>query len=324
MAFQTDLQYLPVQHSGGTTEYYYSPKKKKCIVHISGVHGVEGHLGSLVQEELLKQKLAHLPFQVVVVHTVNPYGKDHYLRTNRNNVDLNRNSLTEYRIDNPHFSSFQRFFRSGSWLDAGPVAALIMKEGLRHAVVTAACGQTDFPDSLFFAGRQLQPELISLRETLKQLIDPQAELYVLDVHSGLGKRGEESLIIDGFDSDQEANFFEKTFQKSVVWPGKTTGTYQAAGPLSQLLKQSWKCFHVFQEFGTYKPMEVLQALIHRNPDQMLETFFPNDPQWKSSCLQLGLLRFQQLGETLCQLLDAANKATKWPENSAQIPVATRT
>jgi hypothetical protein len=324
MAFQTDLQYLPVQHSGGTTEYYYSQKKKKCVVHISGVHGVEGHLGSLVQQELLKQKLAHLPFQVVIVHTVNPFGKDNFLRNNRNNVDLNRNSLDEYRIENPHFESFRRFFKSGNWLDAGPVASLIIRQGLRKAVVTAACGQTEYPDSLFFAGHQLQPELVSLRETLQKLIDPQTELYVLDIHSGLGKRGQESLIIDGFNSDEEAGFFEKTFQQSVVWPGKTAGTYQAAGTLSQLLKRHWKCFHVFQEFGTYRPVQVLKALIHRNPNQMLETFFPNDLAWRSSCVQLGLQRFQQLSETLSQLPEVGSKATNWPENSAQISVLTRT
>ncbi len=302
MTFSTDLQHKPVRHFGGTTDYYYSAPKKKCLVHISGVHGVEGHFGSLVQQEILKQKLSHLPFQVVIVHVVNPYGKEHALRTNANNVDLNRNVLPNYRINNPNFTSFLKFFRTGKWLDAGPVASLIFKAGMKATVMAAASGQTDYPDSLFFAGKELQPELVSLRQTLGQLIDPQAELFVLDVHSGLGKMGQESLIIDGFDGEAEAQFFEKAFQKQIVWPGRTPGIYQAEGTLSQLLKKNWKCFHVFQEFGTYSQMKVLKALIHHQPQQMLETFFPKDPDWRVKCTALGLLRFQQLSQALVQLI----------------------
>ncbi len=242
--------------------------------------------------------LADLPFQIVVVHTVNPHGKAQKLRTNINNVDLNRNSLQTYRIDNPDFKSFQAFFKTGNLLDAGPIASLVLRKGLQQAVITAACGQTDDPSSLFFAGHELQPELVSLRETLSELISPHAELFVLDIHSGLGKMAAESLIIDGFDDGEEAQFFGTLFQAPIVWPGRTKGSYQAQGALSQLLKRQWQTRHVFQEFGTYSTWNVLQALIHQKPEQMLETFFPNSPTWRSRCTELGLLRFKQLVQNL--------------------------
>lgn len=295
----TDLQHLAVEHFGGTTDYFYSPEKKeRCLLHISGVHGVEGHIGSLIQQEILKMNLRDLPFQVVIVHVVNPYGKRHCLRTNANNVDLNRNSLNEYQIQNPHFRSFESFFKTGNFLDAGPIVSLIFKKGLSTAVVAAACGQTDDPNSLFFAGRELQPELISFRGTLKSLIAPNAQIFALDIHTGLGKMGEESLIVDGFDCEEDHSFFSKAFRSRLVWPGKTKGSYQAAGPISQLLKKQWKTCHVFQEFGTYPSLHVLRALIQKNPEQMLETFFPQDPNWRTRCTELGLLRFQQLVQNL--------------------------
>ncbi|MGZ5278404.1 MAG: M14 family metallopeptidase [Pseudobdellovibrionaceae bacterium] len=296
---KTDLQHLAVTHSGGTTDYFYSPeKKRKCLVHISGVHGVEGHIGSLIQHEILKSKLSDLSFQVVLVHVVNPYGKAHSLRTNRNNVDLNRNVLSQYHIENPHFKTFEAFYKTGNLLDAGSIVSLVLKKGFRHATISAAGGQTDYPDSLFYAGHELQPELISLRETLISLIHPEAELSVLDVHSGLGRMGAESLIVDGFNSESEQEFFQDAFHSKLVWPGRTRGSYQAMGPVSQLLKNQWKCSHIFQEFGTYSPPKVLKALIHKNPEQMLETFFPKNPHWRSRCTELGLLRFQQLVQNL--------------------------
>jgi hypothetical protein len=295
----TDLQHLPITHAGGTTDYFHSAeKKKKCLVHISGVHGVEGYIGSLIQQEILKKRLSDLPFQVVIVHVVNPYGKAHKLRTNQNNVDLNRNSLTQYRIENPDFQSFKAFFETGNLLDAGSIVALILRKGLQHAFISASSGQTDAPDSLFFAGHELQPELISLQQTLESLIAPDTELFVLDVHSGLGKMGAESLIVDGFDSEAEETFFKSAFQTPLIWPGRTKGTYRAEGPISQLLKKHWKSFHIFQEFGTYPTGKVLKALIRKDPEQMLETFFPKSPRWQSRCTELGLLRFDQLVQNL--------------------------
>src|SRR5690349_12683769 len=97
---KTSLQHLEVAHplkgpKGETlyTDYFYTPEKKKhCLVHLSGVHGVEGYLGSLIQQEILKQDLKNLPFQLVMVHTVNPFGMATKRRTNAANVDLNRNS----------------------------------------------------------------------------------------------------------------------------------------------------------------------------------------------------------------------------------------
>jgi hypothetical protein len=299
MFSHSDLEFQSVRHAGGTTEYYYSPEKKtRCLIHLSGVHGVEGHLGSLVQNEILKLRLAQLPFQVVVVHIVNPFGFQKSRRTNINNVDLNRNSLNEYHLNNPDFSKFVPFFRSGRPHDLFPILSVLLKKGLSQAVVAATCGQTQFPDSLFYSGRDLQPELISLRQTLEHLVHPQAELFVLDVHTGLGKKSQESLILDGFDSEKENDFFHQTFKEPIIWPGRTSGTYRANGTLSLLLKRQWKSFHVFQEFGTYPFYKVLRALMRQDPNLMQEAFFPQDAKWRSSCVELGLLRFQQLVQTL--------------------------
>lgn len=281
------------------TDYFYTPEKKsKCLVHLSGVHGVEGYLGSLIQRQILKEDFRHMPFQLVIVHSVNPYGMAAQQRTNAANVDLNRNSLSEYKIDNPNYEKFLTYFKSGKTLDFVKILPAILRMGLPQTVKTVACGQTEYPDALFFAGRELQPELRSLHESLRSLVDPKAHLYVLDVHTGLGKMGEESLILDGFGPDEEEIFFEKAFQQNPIWPGRTKGSYRADGTVSLLLKKHWSSFHLFQEFGTYPALQVLNALIHHKPEQLLESFFPQKESWRKRCIEMGLLRFRQLVQTL--------------------------
>jgi hypothetical protein len=300
------LNHLPVLHDIPAhqneplvTDYFYTPEKKdRCLVHISGVHGVEGYMGSLIQREVLKENFRDLPFQLVIVHIVNPYGMAACQRVNPNNVDLNRNSLDRYYIENPSFSSFQSFLKSGGTFEFIKLIPNILKIGYKQTVKAMTCGQTEFPDSVFYAGHELQPELLSLKKTLHSLVDSRAHLYVLDIHTGLGKMAAESLIIDGFGPQTEETFFRQAFQTALTIPDETKGFFRAEGTVSQLLKKDWQSFHIFQEFGTYPPLKVLNALIHRKPDQVFEMFFPHNESWRMRCVDIGLLRFRQLVQTL--------------------------
>ncbi len=281
------------------TDYFYSPeKKKKCLVHLSGVHGVEGYLGSLIQRQILSQDQSDLPFQLIVVHAVNPIGMSQMQRTNPANVDLNRNSLENYRIENPNYQRFLPLLKSGHLFEFLKVLPLIAKLGIAETVKTVACGQTDFPEAPFFAGHELQPELTSLLENLKALTAPDAHLHVLDVHTGLGRFAQETLILDGFGPSDEREYFERVLKSPTVCAGQTPGVYRADGTLTLLLKRHWKSFHVFQEFGTYPTLKVLNALIHRRPEKMLEAFFPESELWRTRCQDIGLLRFRQMVEDL--------------------------
>lgn len=104
-------------------------RENLSIIHSSGVHGVEGYLGSAIQirflHELLLQSSSRADIhpvnsdlhsksssvssstgtttpisgdkvrKILLIHSVNPYGMRHHRRTNENNVDLNRNVLSE-------------------------------------------------------------------------------------------------------------------------------------------------------------------------------------------------------------------------------------
>jgi len=302
---KSKLNHLEVPHSiqgpGGErlfTDYFFTPEKRDfCLVHLSGVHGVEGYLGSLIQQEILKQNLENLPFQLVIVHTVNPYGMAAKIRTNASNVDLNRNSLSHYKIDNPHFKHFLPFLKSGKFFDFLKTCPHILKLGIEKTARTVACGQSDYPDAIFFCGKERQPELVSLKRNLEFLIDKKTKIFALDVHTGLGKMGQESLIIEGFDSNEEMKF-ESIFNKKMTLPDRDPDFYNAQGTLGNLLRESWQSLHCFQEFGTKPFYVVLQAMIHQNPEKMFNAFFPDHSSWRKRCVDLGLLRFQQLVQNL--------------------------
>lgn len=298
---QTKLNHLEVRHEiGGPageelyTDYFFTSEKREvCLVHLSGVHGVEGYLGSLIQQEILKQNLSDLPFQLVIVHTVNPFGMAARLRTNAANVDLNRNALKAYQIQNPHFHHFKNFLSSGSFLDLVATIPTIFKLGVKETARTVACGQTEYADSLFYCGAELQPELVSLRKNLELLIDDQTFIFALDVHTGLGKFGDEALIAEGF-SLEDSRKFQKVFGKQLTIPEVTPGFLHSEGTVAQLIRQKWRALHCFQEFGTKPFYQVLRALIKKDPNLIHQVFFPESPQWKKQCTDLGVQRFHQL------------------------------
>ena len=320
------LSHLSIQHAlqGPDqeplfTDYVFSPeKKKKVLIHLSGVHGVEGYIGSLIQSEILsKIKFQNPNYQTVFVHAVNPYGMAWYHRTNAENVDLNRNGLKDFNLSNPYYGHFKKILTS-----TRPVAMIwelikllpiIFQLGIPETVKTVASGQSQYPDSLFYTGKNLQPELQTLIKTLKSLISDDCEIYVLDVHSGLGKLADELLIVDSREEETTV-FFENCFQKKIFDPSKEKNAYPAHGGMPSLLKQHWpseKIFHVFQEFGTRNFITVILTLVkqtaficakdHSNPVAlenlkkiMLHSFFPFENEWREKCKNNGVLRYDQI------------------------------
>src|SRR5204862_4906486 len=72
-------------------------RPRRVVLVTSGLHGVEGFVGSAVQAALLED--AFTSWQppagaaVVLLHALDPFGFDQLRRTNADNIDLNRNFL---------------------------------------------------------------------------------------------------------------------------------------------------------------------------------------------------------------------------------------
>ena len=213
---------------------------RPTLVHLSGVHGVEGYAGSAVQLALLrgwtndnKQQRRHFTItrprgvRVVLVHAINPYGFHCGRRFNENNIDLNRNVLTHTEFHELIFESSdsnkrRALYNNHEWmfnwrhkyqpiiddvrfiLYATYGIAIL---GLTHVKRAIVSGQYHQPNGLFYGGgdEEEQGMMAKSHQLLIPLLQQVASLasigIIIDLHTGLGPSGVDTLIVGAFMAD---------------------------------------------------------------------------------------------------------------------------
>ena len=65
------------------------------MVHLSGIHGIDGFAGSAIQIAILEELVNRDPmgYDLLMIHSVNPFGFCHHRRVNRYNIDLDLNTI---------------------------------------------------------------------------------------------------------------------------------------------------------------------------------------------------------------------------------------
>lgn len=291
------------------------------LIHSSGIHGVEGFSGSAVQCNLLErvEEWYTGDVGVIFIHIVNPWGMAWGRRVNSNNVDLNRNFLgddEEYSgipddyvkisgLINPHHPprKLDMIF---------PKALLtILRLGKSRMKQAIAEGQYENEKGVFYGGDSLQLESASIIEILtEELVDVNRVLHI-DFHTGLGKFGEDSLIVsDGGDVAGLTAVFGQRIEAS-----STDGvSYLNRGGFPGGLAGRWENISwvgITQEFGTFSEYRMLKWMIRENQmthwsglDQLscfrdvdrvkfMLGFNPDELEWKSAVLWRGSTLFEQ-------------------------------
>lgn len=289
-----------------------STKPRRVVLHVSGVHGVEGFAGSAIQLKIL-ENYPKPPEDgaIVFVHILNPYGMAWLRRYNETNVDLNRNFRSEqnswsdpvnnYAEIDGFINPTRKKLFDGFFLQALVEIARHGYTNLRKAIPK---GQGRFPKGLFYCGRHLEqgPELYS--RWLAESFASTKHLLVIDVHTGLGKRGKESLFhkIVGEDS----TILTEHFDRPLLTDYETSGaaSYEIIGGHSEAFRSlpSTQTFDfITQEFGTYPNLYTLQALRDENryhnygekrikhpaKQRLREAFNPSLPLWRASVIRDG-------------------------------------
>ncbi|KAF4695219.1 hypothetical protein FOZ60_005542 [Perkinsus olseni] len=200
------------------------------VVHTSGVHGVEGYGGSGIQCYLLDQirqakeegRLQTIDKTLVFVHAVNPYGMAHYRRVNEENVDLNRNALESHEFDyliNKRDPNVAGYVDLDAFLNpqnttlpslVAQSAFQIARYGTSHIKRAVVTGQYWKPSGLFYGGQKLQRSYQILLVALRDLKIFEGDATFIDIHTGLGPSGEDTLIT----TDSDAFNFFSTLVKS--------------------------------------------------------------------------------------------------------------
>jgi hypothetical protein len=252
----------------------------RVLVLSSGLHGVEGFLGSAVQLALLerwKWKSASAPgVRCVLLHALNPFGFAWSRRFDAESIDPNRNFLLEeeeYSGSSSTYASFDALLnprRVPSFWDLFYLKALwaIVRHGrtaLKQALVT---GQYDFPKGLFFGGKKPCRTKEIVQQHLKSWLGNAKTIAHLDFHTGLGRWGRCKLLIDYRPTAAQEERLIRWFGTDAYEendPQKLA--YQTRGSFGRwCAAKDWGATYVFvfAEFGTYSNLSMISGLRTEN------------------------------------------------------------
>lgn len=286
---------------------------RNVLLHTSGLHGVEAFAGAAVQLAALAQA-PPVPAgcALVLAHVLNPYGMAWLRRANESNVDLNRNFLLRgerwegapalYRRLNPLINPPTPPAADGFRLR---LALFALRHGLRAPRQAIAEGQYEFPRGLFYGGKMLEAGPRQFLDWLQRNLQQAAYLFALDLHTGLGRRGEESLIIEpGVDATPAAQL-ARALGRQLLDPAAGQAAYRIRGGMGGALTQALpgaRIDFLLQEIGTCPPLAVLHALREENrchhycaadlrhPARLalLEALCPVSPAWRRRAVDRGV------------------------------------
>lgn len=285
----------------------------------SGLHGVEGYLGSAIQTEWLR-RFKNTPQSldrtaIVLTHSLNPYGFSWQRRVNENNVDLNRNFV----VDDHSFRGSAPIIQKIKWLQE-PVSPQrlffdaelylfwhILVHGFPAMKNALLNGQFDYPSALFWGGRQYEEATRLIQEQAFSWTRQAPYVLHLDFHTGLGKYACCHLLSFQKEEMPRTIWLQSKFGRTV----EPLGQGLVSSTLSKGIMGQWLNDHFARhkknyayltaEFGTLKPTQVFKALydenrFHNHPGSgqkrakkgIMEAFCPSDPVWRTTCLTEGI------------------------------------
>ena len=203
---------------------FYLPstaEKRNLIVLTTGVHGMEGYIGSVMLDVFFQEVYPTLDTThtgVLVVANVNPYGMKYYRRYNENNVDLNRNFILDWDSfdlsSNKEYPKVDTFLgptgkmgnalwhEAGFYLRLGKTAITDGAGTISDALLT---GQYEYPQGVYYGGTGDEASTVYLKDVFSRCLDSAYENIVhIDIHSGYGPRYNMVIFNSVFETMTEA------------------------------------------------------------------------------------------------------------------------
>ena len=234
--------------------WFGSEKPKRVFVHSSGLHGVEAFAGSAIQLQWLERGIPAPPEDgaIVIVHVLNPYGMAWLRRFNENNVDLNRNFLAPHEKFAGAPDGYQKL--DGFLNPATPPsrdlfylrgAGLLARYGMAALRQAIAGGQYVNPKGLFFGGARLEQGPAKLQEYVADHLAAVERIVAIDVHTGLGRFGDDALLVDTAPEKAAVNqTMLSVFGKRVQLLDAGGIAYEARGAQQNMYYRSFPCAQV--------------------------------------------------------------------------------
>jgi hypothetical protein len=316
---------IPISALGSKSEQLFidfarigSAQAEKVFFNLSGVHGVEGFIGSAIQREaLLALPIVPENTALYFCHALNPYGMAYLRRVNENNIDLNRNYFVDqagYARINTDYGNLFSFLNPNSLFPGIDLCYLssafqIAKAGGIGPIKRAlTLGQYEFPQGLYYGGKKKQENLLILENYLKQEWQSAKQIIAVETHTGLGDYGESTIFVA---KDSNATLMSdiqnrsQNFKFEIEKAGGNEVGVETAGAICDAMCNLFpdrKILWLTQEIGTYNNIAVFKALRaenvfyrqgendpgHWSKVQLKNTFTPNDQKWQIKAMEDGL------------------------------------
>ena len=186
--------------------YLPSAKEKdNLIVLTTGVHGMEGYIGSVMLDVFFDEIYPDIDTDntgILVVANINPYGMKYMRRYNENNVDLNRNFILDWdsfdKTSNKDYPEVKEFLQpegkigNALWHEVGFYLSLA-KEALTKGAAKVSdallTGQYEYSDGVYYGGNGDEISTAYLKSVFNDCLDGDYDNIVhIDIHSGYGPR----------------------------------------------------------------------------------------------------------------------------------------
>lgn len=255
---------------------FYLPstgEKTNLVVLTTGVHGIEGYIGSVMLDVFFREVYPTLDDAntgVLVVANVNPYGMKYFRRYNENNVDLNRNFILDWDTfdlsSNKEYPKVDTFLgptgkignalwhEAGFYLSLGKTAVTDGAGTISDALLT---GQYQYPQGVYYGGTGDEASTVYLKDVFSQCLDsPYENIVHIDIHSGYGPRYNMVIFNSVFETMNEAES-QAAFGYDYIIAYDSESFYATTGDttdffyrLAQQKQRETDLFSTCFEFGT--------------------------------------------------------------------------
>ena len=255
---------------------FYLPstgEKTNLVVLTTGVHGIEGYIGSVMLDVFFREVYPTLDDAntgVLVVANVNPYGMKYFRRYNENNVDLNRNFILDWDTfdlsSNKEYPKVDTFLgptgkignalwhEAGFYLSLGKTAVTDGAGTISDALLT---GQYQYPQGVYYGGTGDEASTVYLKDVFSQCLDsPYENIVHIDIHSGYGPRYNMVIFNSVFETMNEAES-QAAFGYDYIIAYDSESFYASTGDttdffyrLAQQKQRETDLFSTCFEFGT--------------------------------------------------------------------------
>ena len=182
-----------------------SKEKDNLIVLTTGVHGMEGYIGSVMLDVFFEEIYPDIDTDrtgILIVANVNPYGMKYMRRYNENNVDLNRNFILDWdsfdMTSNKDYPEVKEFLQpegkigNALWHEVGfylNLAKEALTKGADKVSDALLTGQYEYPEGVYYGGTGDEKSTTYLKDVFNGCLDGEyGNIVHIDIHSGYGPR----------------------------------------------------------------------------------------------------------------------------------------